>query len=439
MTAGDLLAQIDARPYQARLAQAEAAKARDVAQLANARLDLVRFQNLKDYATRQSVDTQKTQVSMLEAAIQGDQGQIDEAKVQLGYTTITSPIDGRTGIRLVDQGNIVHAADPNGLVVITQLQPISVIFTLPGTILPKLSRAHAAGPLKVEAWSQDDSEKLDDGELTLIDNQIDQSTGTMKLKASFPNKAETLWPGQFVNAHLLLETRRDGITVPAQAIQRGPAGTYVWLVKPDNTVEMRPVTLGRIVGDLALLDQGVAAGEKIVTGGQYKLVVGIKTEPHSRSRRRPRACPAPSRPARPDEHLDTVHRTADRDIAADGGAAAGRPCDLPLLPVAPLPQVDFPTIQVSAALPGASPETMASSVATPLERQFAQIAGVTQLTSMSVLGHGADHRAVRPQPQHRRRRPGCPGGDQRRRRRSCPRTCRARRPIARSTRPIRRS
>ncbi|HVJ54979.1 MAG TPA: efflux RND transporter periplasmic adaptor subunit [Aliidongia sp.] len=277
---GDLLAQIDARPYQARLAQAEAAKARDVAQLANARLDLVRFQNLKDYATRQSVDTQKTQVSMMEAAIQGDQGQIDDAKVQLGYTAITAPISGRTGIRLVDQGNIVHASDSTGLVVITQLQPISVLFSLPGPILPKLSRAHAAGPLKIEAWSQDDSEKLDDGELTLIDNQMDQSTGTVKLKASFPNKAETLWPGQFVNAHLLLETRRDGITVPAQAIQRGPSGTYVWLVKPDDTVEMRPITLGRIVGDIALLDSGVTAGDRIVTGGQYKLVVGIKTEPH---------------------------------------------------------------------------------------------------------------------------------------------------------------
>jgi multidrug efflux system membrane fusion protein len=278
---GDLLAQIDPRPYQARLAVAEATKARDVAQLANARLDLARFQNLKDYATRQSVDTQQAQVAIFEAAIQGDQGQIDDAKIQLGYTSITAPIAGRTGIRLVDQGNIVHAADPNGLVVITQLQPISLIFTLPETILPSLSRARVGGGrLKLEAWSQDDTEKLDDGELMLIDNQMDQTTGTVKLKASFPNKSEVLWPGQFVNAHLLIETRHDGITVPAQAVQRGPSGPYVWMVKPDNSVEMRVITLGGIIGEVALIDKGIAAGEKLVASGQYKLVVGAKIEPH---------------------------------------------------------------------------------------------------------------------------------------------------------------
>jgi multidrug efflux system membrane fusion protein len=278
---GDLLAQIDPRPYQARLAEAEAAKARDVAQLANAKLDLDRFKTLKEYATRQSVDTQQAQVAIFEAAIQGDQGQIEDAKIQLGYTNITAPLAGRTGIRQVDQGNIVHAADPNGLVVITQLQPISVIFTLPETFYADLVRARANGPLKLEAWSQDDTQKLDDGELMLIDNQIDPTTGTLKLKASFPNKTEALWPGQFVNAHLLIETRHDGIIVPAQAVQRGPSGTFVWIVKGDNSVEMRPIALGSIVGDSALIDKGVAIGEKVVTSGQYKLVVGAKVEPHA--------------------------------------------------------------------------------------------------------------------------------------------------------------
>jgi membrane fusion protein, multidrug efflux system len=278
--AGDLLAQIDPRPFQAQLAQAQAAKARDEAQLANAKRDLVRFTDLvkKDFATRQSVDTQEALVAQSLAAVQGDDAAIDNAKVQLGYATITSPITGRTGIRLVDQGNIVHAADPGGLVVVTQLQPISLVFTLSETLLPSINRALAAGPLKVEAWSQDDSEKLDEGTLALVDNQIDPATGTMKLKATFPNQAQALWPGQFVNAHLLIETRHDGITVPVQAVQRGPDGTVAWVVKPDKSVEMRPIKIGYSTSDIALIDSGIAAGDLVVVDGQYRLVVGGKVE-----------------------------------------------------------------------------------------------------------------------------------------------------------------
>jgi multidrug efflux system membrane fusion protein len=276
--AGDVLAQIDPRPFQAALGQAEAQKAKDEAQLANAKLDLQRFSNLaqRQFATKQSVDTQTALVHQLEAAVQGDQSTIDNAKVQLGYTTITAPIAGRTGMRLVDQGNIVHATDAGGLVVITQLHPISTIFTLPEKDLPRIAQAGKAGTLTVEAWSEDDSAKLDTGTLTLIDNQIDQSTGTVRLKASFPNKEGTLWPGQFVNAHLLLALRHDGLTVPAQTVQRGPDGLYAWIVKPDQTVAMRPVSVGQTANGVALIDKGLDAGDTVVVDGQYKLQTNVK-------------------------------------------------------------------------------------------------------------------------------------------------------------------
>jgi multidrug efflux system membrane fusion protein len=279
--AGALLAQIDPRPYQAQLAQAQANKARDEAQLANARRDLVRFSDLvkKDFATRQSVDTQEALVAQSLAAVQGDDAAIDIAKVQLGYTTITAPISGRTGIRLVDQGNIVHASDPGGLVVITQLQPISLVFTLPEASLPAVNKALAAGSLPVEAWSQDDGEKLDEGAVALVDNQIDAATGTMKLKATFPNLSAALWPGQFVNAHLQIETRRDAVTIPVQAVQRGPKGTFAWVIKPDDkSVEMRPISVGYSTSDTALIQSGLSAGDLVVVDGQYKLVIGAKVD-----------------------------------------------------------------------------------------------------------------------------------------------------------------
>jgi multidrug efflux system membrane fusion protein len=278
VTTGQVLAQIDARPFQAALDQAKAAKAKDEAQLTNAQLDLQRFENLHQYATAQSVDTQKALIAQIQAQIEGDQATIDNAATQLSYTTITSPLDGRTGIRLVDQGNIVHATDTGGLVVITQLHPITVIFTLPEENLPDISAAMAQGTLQVSADTRGDEKPLDQGTLTLIDNQIDQSTGTIRLKATFPNKSNTLWPGQFVDARLLLRTQHNAVTVPGTAVQRSQDGLYVYIVKPDGTVDTKPVDVDRIADGVAVIRQGLDAGDKVVTAGQYRLQPGTHVE-----------------------------------------------------------------------------------------------------------------------------------------------------------------
>jgi membrane fusion protein, multidrug efflux system len=277
---GDLLAQIDPRPFQAQLEQAQAQKASHEAQLVDAKIDLKRFTNLakSGAATGQSVDTQKALVAQLEANIQADQAAIDNATVQLGYTTITAPIAGRTGLRLVDAGNIVHATDQTGLVVLTQIEPISLIFTLPEDALPDVAHAMAQGPLRVLAFSRDDKTELGDGTLALIDNQIDQTTGTIRLKATFPNKDHALWPGQFVNARLFLAVRHDGVTVPAAVVQRGPQGTFAYVIKPDSTVEMRPISVAQLRDGLALIDSGLSAGERVVVDGQYKLRPGVRVD-----------------------------------------------------------------------------------------------------------------------------------------------------------------
>jgi len=274
---GDLLAQIDPRPYAALLQQAEADKARDEALLANARLDLNRFSTLarKEFASRQSVDTQEAQVAQYEAAIQRDQGAIDNARVQLGYTTITAPLSGRVGLRLVDQGNIVHAGDSGGLVVITQLNPIAVIFTLPQQHLPETIDAMRRGAPAVLAYDQDNRQKLGEGRLELIDNQIDQGTGSMRIKAIFPNDDERLWPGEFVNAWLRLDVRR-GTVVPEAVVQSGPNGSYAYVIAPDGSVEPRPLQVaGTHLGD-ALIAAGLAVGDRVVVDGQYRLRPGTK-------------------------------------------------------------------------------------------------------------------------------------------------------------------
>jgi multidrug efflux system membrane fusion protein len=279
--AGDLLAQIDPRPFQALLAQALANKASDEAKLANAKLDLHRYSSLvqREFATRQSVDTQTAMVAQLEAALQGDQAAIDNARVQLGYTSITSPIGGRTGVRLVDQGNIIHASDAGGIVVITQLQPISVIFTLPQDVLDEIQAQKAQGaPLKVVALRRDDKTVIDEGTLALIDNQIDQTTGTIRLKATFPNANNALWPGEFISARLMLNVAHGVVTVPAPVVQRGPAGTYAYVIKPDDTVEMRPIQLTQIRDGVAVVAHGLAAGERVVVDGQYKLRPGVRVD-----------------------------------------------------------------------------------------------------------------------------------------------------------------
>lgn len=278
---GDVIAQIDPAPFQAQLAQVQATKARDEAQLANARADLERFIGLRDYATRQSVDTQKALVAQLEAAVRLDQAQIDYATVQLNYTTIHAPIDGRTGVRLVDEGNIVHASDQTGLVVITQLEPISANFTLPEDTLDQVRRAMDNGTLKVFAFARGGGQPRAEGSLLLVDNQIDQTTGTIRLKASFPNKDRALWPGQFVEVRLMTEIRHNGVTVPSSVVQRGPNGAYAYVVRPDRTVEMRPITVAELRNNVALIDKGLGAGDEVVVDGQYKLRPGarVSTQP----------------------------------------------------------------------------------------------------------------------------------------------------------------
>jgi len=273
---GDLLAQIDPRPYQAALGQALAVKAKDEAQLVSARADLQRYVELapENLASQQTLDSQRAAVAGLEAQIKGDQANIDNARTQLAYTTITSPIQGRTGIRRVDVGNNVHAADTTGIVVVTQLQPITMIFTLPEDSLPALAAAMREGPLAVAAVARDGHAELDRGSLLLIDNQIDQSTGTIRLKAVFPNTRNTLWPGQYVDARVLVRTERSVLTMPTAAAQRGPNGIFAYVVKADSTVEARPVSLGEESGSLMVVRDGINDGEQVVTSNQYRLQPG---------------------------------------------------------------------------------------------------------------------------------------------------------------------
>jgi multidrug efflux system membrane fusion protein len=274
---GDLLAQIDPRTYQAALAQAQGKKAQDEATLANARRDLVRYTDLRkegNYATQQQLDTQRALVDQLAATVQQDQAAIDNAQTLLGYTTVTSPIAGRVGIRQIDQGNIVHAGDANGLVTVTQLKPISVIFTLPESNLRAVLDQAAKGPLQTVALDRDNATELARGTLAVIDNTIDQTTGTVKLKATFQNDPIHLWPGQFVNMRLLLASRPDGITVPAQAVQRGPKGAFAYVIGDGDKVEVRQIKVAQIEAGEALIDDGLKPGERIVVDGQSRLQPG---------------------------------------------------------------------------------------------------------------------------------------------------------------------
>jgi multidrug efflux system membrane fusion protein len=295
---GEVLAQIDPRPFQAQLAQARAARARNEALLVNAKLDLERATMLatREYATRQSLDTQRALVRQLEAAIQGDEAAIDNATVQLGYTTITSPIGGRTGMRLVDKGNIIRTTDPSGLVVITELQPISVIFALPQDVLGEVTTEMAAGPLKVSAYNRDRTALLGEGVLLLVDNQIEAGTGTLRLKATFDNKDNALWPGQFVNARLLLRVRRGVATVPAEVVQHGAKGPFAYVVKPDQSVEQRPIRSGYSRDGITIVEDGLALEEIVVLDGQYKLRPGARVQATLSGERRPRQVSITSRP-----------------------------------------------------------------------------------------------------------------------------------------------
>ena len=278
---GELLIEIDARPFEVQVEQLQAQLFRDQAQLRDARLNLERYTALipSGSIAQQQVDTQKALVDQLDGTVRNDQAQIDSAKLNITYCHITAPFSGRIGLRQVDPGNIVHASDANPMLILTQLQPIAVIFTLPEDVLPNVAQQMRRKPLEVDAFSRDDQTRLATGKLLTIDNQIDPTTGTAKLKAVFDNKDSKLWPNQFVNADLLVETRKNSTVVPTAAILRGPQGAYVYSVNPDKTVQDKPVTIALTQGDVTVVSQGVNPGDTVVTDGQDKLQRGSRIEP----------------------------------------------------------------------------------------------------------------------------------------------------------------
>ena len=281
---GDLLAEIDSRPYKVQLEQAQGQLAKDVAARKDAEVNLERYKLLfkEGVIPQQQLDTQGASVGQFDGAIQTDQANIDNAKLNIAYCRITAPISGRVGLRLVDSGNMVHASDANGLLVITEVQPIAVVFSLPQDQLPAVySRLRKGQELSVDAYDRDNTSKIAVGKLLTIDNQIDPTTGTAKFKAVFENPENNLWPAQFVNVHLLLETRKDAITAPVSAIQRGPQGTFVYLVDNNNTVQVRPVQLALTQGNTVVIASGLQLGERVVTDGQEKLQAGSRVTPQA--------------------------------------------------------------------------------------------------------------------------------------------------------------
>jgi multidrug efflux system membrane fusion protein len=274
----DLIAVIDPRPYQAALDQANAKLAQDQADLENAKLDMQRYANLakSDYASRQQVDTQQAMVNHDTAALVGDQAAIQAAKLNVSYAYILSPIDGRVGLRLTDPGNMIHSSEAQGIITITQVQPIAATFTLPQDQLPQVTKAMAAGPVETLAYAGDDKTLLDKGTLVTPDNSIDTTTGTIKLKARFPNPSNTLWPGQFVNVRVLVSVQKNVVTVPSMAVQHGPSGLYAYVVKPDQTVARQDLTVGLDNGTTTVVTQGLAEGDAVVVAGQSRLQVGMK-------------------------------------------------------------------------------------------------------------------------------------------------------------------
>jgi membrane fusion protein, multidrug efflux system len=283
---GDLLVLIDPRPFQVQLAQAQAQQYKDQASLRDAQLNYQRFKDLLQESgamSQQQVDTQKATADQLEGAVRADQAAIDNAKLQIEYCHITAPVSGRIGLRMIDVGNIVHASDQNAMLVITQLQPISVIFTLPADSLPVVLRRMKQGTLKVDAFSRDNQTQLAAGVLLTVDNQIDPTTGTARLKATFDNKDGALFPNQFVNVRLALDVQKNITVVPSVAVQRGPQGTFVYVVKPDKTVDARPVTVALTQSNQSAIASGLEPGDVVVTDGQDKLQKGAKVEPRGRS------------------------------------------------------------------------------------------------------------------------------------------------------------
>ena len=277
---GDVLAQIDPRPFLVQLHQAQGALARDQAQLDTARRNFERYKGLREQqlVAQQQVDELAGQLGALEGAVKIDQAQVESAQLQLDYAQVKSPLDGITGVRLVDAGNLVKASDPTGLVVITAIDPAAVLFTVPQDRLPAVSAAIARGDVPVEVWNRDNTQQLAAGKLAVLDNQVNQTTATLRLKALVPNGGRALWPNAFVKARMLVETRAGALVVPAVAIQRGPQGSYVYIVGPDKTAAMKPVTVGLLTADQAIIEQGLAGGEPVVIEGQNQLRPGGRVE-----------------------------------------------------------------------------------------------------------------------------------------------------------------
>jgi len=281
--AGDVLVEIDPRPFQVALDQAEGQLAKDQASQNDAKVDLSRYQQLwqEGVIPRQQLDSQQATVGQYDGAIKSDQAQIDNAKLQLTYSRVTSPIDGRVGLRLVDPGNIVHAADTNGILVITQVQPIAVIFTLPEDNLPEVVAEMKKRQLLVEAYNRDNNMKLGQGVLLTLDNQIDQTTGTIKLKSQFDNRDQTLWPNQFVNIRLFLNVRKDAIVIPTAAIQSGAQGPFVYVVSSGNQAQVRSIQTEFSEGNISVIREGLNEGEEVVVDGQDKLQSGATVSAHT--------------------------------------------------------------------------------------------------------------------------------------------------------------
>src|SRR5579863_5298317 len=315
--AGESLIEIDPRPYQALLDQMQAQLFRDQAQLRDAKLNLDRYTTLipSGSIAQQQVDTQKALADQLEGTVRTDQAQIETAKLNIVYCHITAPFSGRVGLRQVDPGNIIHASDTNPMLILTQLQPIAVIFTLPEDVLPNVAQHLRQGALEVDAFSRDDQTKLATGNLLTIDNEIDPTTGTAKLKAVFSNSDNQLWPNQFVNANLLLETRKDSTVVPTAAILRGPQGTFVYAVNPDKTVQDKVVTISLTQGDTTVITSGVNPGDTVVTDGQDKLQRGSPIQPRSTSS----IAPSSGRAVSP------VHGAGTASATSDSGTDSGKP------------------------------------------------------------------------------------------------------------------
>ncbi len=438
---GDVLARIDPTTYQAALDQTLAKKAQDEAQLANAKNDLVRYAKLaaNNAINKQQADTQKALVAQYTALVQSDQAAIENARALLGYTTVTAPIDGRTGIRQVDEGNIVRASDANSaIVVIAQIKPISVLFNLPQQDLTRVNAAFAKGPLGVDAQRSDNNAVLDRGTLTVVDNQVDPSTGTVKLKAEFPNANVQLWPGQFVNVRLLINTLKDVVVIPTGAVQRGPNGTFVYVIDDQNKAAMRPITVSKQDEAQAVVSKGVTPAERVVTTGFARLTDGAKVSISGGARTPPAATPPggarASVSARPvtapapvsaggamgaaagrthrNERLLPLHPPADRHLAARRRGDAGRRARLLVaagLGVAASRLSDHPGHHPASRRQSGHHCLAGDGAARAPVRPDPGLAGHDLV---ELVRGQPGHAAIRSQPRHRRRRAGRAIGDQ---------------------------